>query len=405
MSIDTAAPAVPEHLRNALVDQFVDRGVIRTSRVEAAMRAMPRHAFIPEASIEQAYADSSVPAKTAPDGNRVSVISAPWMVAVMLEELDVQPGDRVLEIGAATGYNAALLDELAEPGGAVTTIELDADLAQRARDALTATGHARVHVVTGDGALGDPDHAPYDKIVVTAGVWEPAPAWLEQLAPGGRIVVPLRLAGVTRCLTLTARPDGSLVSSRVEMCSFVPMRGDGQVQEYDIDLGGGATLRVDDDRPVDVDALRRAVAGPRAQAWTGIPVGGDEACQELDLWLAVTTGAYARWMFAGDVNQADPVMPWIVRGGSLLIDGDSLAYLTLHPRPAGTPWTEAELGAYGHGPHGQDLADRLAAQITTWNRDHRHHTAQITILPAAPTHTDATGVITKHHTTLEIRWP
>lgn len=127
--------------------------------------------------LETAYAPRQVVTKRADDGTAVSSASSPNLVAEMLELLDVQLGHRVLEIGAATGINAALLAELAGPTGQLVTIELDDDLASGARDGLAAAGYHQVEVICGDGALGHPASAPYDRIIVTAGAWDIAPAW------------------------------------------------------------------------------------------------------------------------------------------------------------------------------------------------------------------------------------
>ena len=146
----------------------------------------------------------------------------------MLEQLDPQPGHRVLEIGAATGINAALLAELTTPGGTVVTIELDQDLADGARAGLDRAGYDTVKVICGDGALGDPDHAPYDRIIVTAGAWDISAAWWDQLADHGRIVVPLRVheSGLTRCFAFDRTDTHQLVSTTTPLvCGFVPMRG------------------------------------------------------------------------------------------------------------------------------------------------------------------------------------
>jgi protein-L-isoaspartate(D-aspartate) O-methyltransferase len=118
---------------------------------------------------------------------------------MMLGQLDPQPGDRVLEIGAGTGYNAALLAELVSDTGSVTTVDIHPDVTDHARHALAETGYDRVRVVTGDGALGEPDHAPYDKIIVTVGPWDLPPAWFDQLAPGGTLVVPLHFPVKSTC--------------------------------------------------------------------------------------------------------------------------------------------------------------------------------------------------------------
>ncbi|MEV1179505.1 methyltransferase domain-containing protein, partial [Nonomuraea sp. NPDC049784] len=180
--------------RDAMVDKLRDWGV-RTEPVEAAMRAVPRHVFVPSATLEQAYGPDSVVTHRDENGKAISSASDPGLVASMLEQLDVQPGHRVLEIGAGTGYNAALLAELAGPEGHVTTVDIGADIVAGARRGLAAAGYDRVQVVHGDGATGHPENAPYDRIIVTAGAWDVPPAWREQLAPGGRLVVPLRVRG------------------------------------------------------------------------------------------------------------------------------------------------------------------------------------------------------------------
>jgi protein-L-isoaspartate(D-aspartate) O-methyltransferase len=197
---DSANATQAEVLRAQLVDQLRERQVIRTCRVEAAMRATPRHLFLPGTPVEAAYADQAVVTKRDPAGASLSSASQPAIVAMMLEQLDVQPGHRILEIGAGTGYNAALLACLAGPSGQVTTIDLDADVVAGAHNGLAAAGHTTVSVVCADGTLGDPAHAPYDRLIITAGALDLAPAWLEQLADHGRIVVPLRMRGLTRSI-------------------------------------------------------------------------------------------------------------------------------------------------------------------------------------------------------------
>jgi len=142
METEMAAAGTPDLLaRMAMVDRLRDYRLAGSQSVEAAMRAVPRHLFVPGVTLEQAYASSVIVTHRDADGVAVSSASAPGAVAGMLDQLDVRPGHRVLEIGAGTGYNAALLAHLAGPAGAVTTIDIDEDVAAGARRGLIAAGH------------------------------------------------------------------------------------------------------------------------------------------------------------------------------------------------------------------------------------------------------------------------
>ncbi|MFD0477046.1 methyltransferase domain-containing protein [Nonomuraea thailandensis] len=157
-------------------------------------------------------------------GLPISSSSQPAIMATMLGQLGVEPGHRVLEIGAGTGYNAALLAYLVGPGGHVVALDLDEDTAEEARRHLDAAGVAGVEVVCRDGAGGHPERAPYDRLIATVGVWDLAPAWLAQLGPGGRLVVPLDLRGVQ--VSAAMERDGERwVSRSVAPCGFMRMRG------------------------------------------------------------------------------------------------------------------------------------------------------------------------------------
>lgn len=160
---------VATRLRHKLVDEIVSSGLARAPGVDEALRTVPRHRFVPGASLEDAYANSTVSIKQDGDGISISCASQPAVVAVMLDQLQPQPGDRVLEIGAGTGYNAALLACLTGPDGHVTTIDVDEDLVLAARTHLDEAAVPNVSVVLGDGALGYAADAPYDRIVATVG--------------------------------------------------------------------------------------------------------------------------------------------------------------------------------------------------------------------------------------------
>ncbi len=235
---DEAQPA--EKLREQLVARLKQDGVLRDPAVERALATVPRHLFLPEIPLAQAYADSAIPTHWE-DGKAVSSASQPAIVAIMLQQLQVQPGMRVLEIGAGTGYNAALLAELAGPEGAVTTIDIDAQIADEARAHLAEAGYPRVRVLAADGSAGWPEGAPYDRIELTVGAYDISPAWFEQLAEGGLLVLPLWLGTSDASIAFRKHGD-TLTSESLAPCGFMRLRGaDAGGAEW-ISLPGGRIL-------------------------------------------------------------------------------------------------------------------------------------------------------------------
>ncbi len=174
-----------------MIDRLRSSGILTTGAVERALAAVPRHRFIEGVGIDEAYADVAVIVKTDEFGRAISSASQPTMVTAMLEMCQLQPGHRVLEIGTGTGYNAALVSHIVGETGRVVSVELDAELAASARTRLAELGYGAVEVVTGDGANGHPGGAPYECVIVTTGAHDVAPAWVDQLVPGGRLVVPV----------------------------------------------------------------------------------------------------------------------------------------------------------------------------------------------------------------------
>jgi protein-L-isoaspartate(D-aspartate) O-methyltransferase len=169
-------------LRERMVDQQIKaRGVV-DSRVLAAMRKVPRHLFIPPHLWDQAYNDYPLPI------GQDQTISQPYIVALMTELLEIREMDRVLEIGTGSGYQAAILAELA---AAVLSIDRVGGLAEQARQALDSLGYTNVRIRVGDGTLGWPEEMPFDAIIVTAGAPKVPRPLTEQLAPGGRLVIPV----------------------------------------------------------------------------------------------------------------------------------------------------------------------------------------------------------------------
>jgi len=200
-------------LRNRMVEtQIAGRGV-RNPRVLAAMRKVERHRFVPEKYRSMAYADRPLPI------GEGQTISQPYIVAFMTEFLDLEKDEKVLEIGTGSGYQAAILAELCDH---VYTIEINAVLANRAREALTAAGYTLVHVRTGDGYRGWKEHAPFDAIIVTCAPSKVPEPLKEQLAEGGRIIIPVDVA-FGQELVLLEKTGGVIRQREVLPVRFVPM--------------------------------------------------------------------------------------------------------------------------------------------------------------------------------------
>lgn len=166
-----------QRLRNQLVSELRESGHVSSERVAAAFRTVRRHVFVPGVEPERAYRDEPLIIKSDPHRVPISSSSQPAIMARMLEQLDVRPGHRVLEIGTGSGYNAALLAQLVGETGAVVSVDIDVDLVEDARARLAECGVSQVTVGCGDGGLGWTEHAPYDRIIATVGAWDIPPAW------------------------------------------------------------------------------------------------------------------------------------------------------------------------------------------------------------------------------------
>jgi protein-L-isoaspartate(D-aspartate) O-methyltransferase len=185
---------------------------IRSARVLDAMFKVPRHLFVPEPHRADAYSDSPLPI------GHDQTISQPYIVAFMTQALDVAPEHRVLETGTGSGYQAAVLGALAKE---VYTIEIVAPLAERARETLTALGYHNVYVRTGNGYLGWPEHAPYDRVIVTAAPDEVPEALLQQLKTGGLMAIPV--GTMSQELRVLRRTDTGTETISTLPVRFVPM--------------------------------------------------------------------------------------------------------------------------------------------------------------------------------------
>ncbi|MEV4709584.1 methyltransferase, FxLD system [Actinoplanes sp. NPDC049316] len=397
----------PKQARQQLVDQLTARGWITQPAVAAAFAVVPRHLFAPEGtSIEAAYADDTVVTRRGPDGKTTSSISAPWLQAYMIEAAALRPGSRVLEIGSG-GYNAALLAEVVGSAGTVVTVDIDAQVVANARTGLARAGYPQVQVICADGEHGYADGGSYDAVIVTVETSDVPPAWTRQLTADGVLVIPLRMRGHTRCLTL--RPDGDhLVATAAVQCGFVSMQGHGRDPVRRVPLRGDDAVLVLDDTTtqVDGDALRAALDPSGVLRWSPVTAAIDDgsAFEAVHLWLASQPRPYGiltvdREKTAGLLDPQDRFFC------PTLLTSDSFAYLTLHKQDTET-W---QFGAHGYGPAADTLVAELIDLLTVWNEQHRAGPGpRITVhpdgLPLPPTGS-LRLLVPRRHTTTAITWP
>lgn len=209
------AESLPRKRARMVEEQLRGRG-IRDERVLAAMAKVPREEFISSEDADNAYGDYPLPIGAG------QTISQPYIVASMVEALELLAQDRVLEVGSGTGYQAAILGELA---GEVWTIERHAELANKAREILQRLGYSNVQVETGDGSLGLPERAPFDKILVAAAAPRVPDKLVAQLADGGRLVVPVGTRFEQQVFAVR-KVGGQTVITPREACRFVPLVGE-----------------------------------------------------------------------------------------------------------------------------------------------------------------------------------
>ncbi|KAF0241214.1 MAG: protein-L-isoaspartate(D-aspartate) [Planctomycetota bacterium] len=213
-------PDFADSRREMVGTQLVSRG-IRGERILEAFLRVPRHLFVREEDVDRAHSDH--PLSLGYD----QTISQPYIVALTLERLDPQPGDKVLEIGTGSGYQTALLAGLCRE---IFTIERLAPLAKSARARLEALGHSNIQFKVDDGTLGWPDQAPFDRIVVSAASPEIPPALTSQLAVGGKLVIPVGGPGRQDLMVVT-RTESGLEKANAGECVFVKLIGQGGWRE------------------------------------------------------------------------------------------------------------------------------------------------------------------------------
>ncbi|GHJ36679.1 methyltransferase, FxLD system [Streptomyces sp. TS71-3] len=406
----TVPPATdPAELREALVTRLVDSGHLRTPAVVDAFRTTERHRFLPGVDLHKAYIEDAVPTKHDENGEMISCISAPSIVATQLEQMGVQPGHKVLEVGAATAYNACLLSELVAPSGHVWTVDVDQDLVTGAQKNLAEAGASNVTALLGDGAAGLPVYAPFDRIQFTVGAGDVPVKILDQLTPGGRLIIPMRIRGSISRSFAFERDGSTWKTVSCEMATFVPLRKGVCNDLYTLvpmDGEGNVRLETFSEQEVDRDAIRTVLDQEQAKVHTGVKFRQGDPWEWLYLYLAsVLPNGLSR--MPGQRPGFTPHFGW---GSMAALDGESLAYLTIRQGEdgGGRYW---EIGVIGHGPHAAELADRVAGEIRDWNEGWGNTAPEPSFRMAVGdtrdqlTPSDPRFVIDKTYSRLVVDWP
>ena len=407
-------------LHRALVRQLKRAGLIRSPLVEAAFRAVPRHLFLPGVELKRAYHDEAIPTKYA-EGRPISSSSQPAIMAIMLEQLDLRPGHRVLEIGAGTGYNAALMAHIVGQAGEVVTVDIDEDLVEAAREHLRAAGCAQVRVVCGDGGFGYADGAPYDRVILTVGAGEIAPAWREQLKPDGRLVLPLSLRGPQKSVAFQKKDD-HLASLSLQDCGFMNLRGAFAEPESFVQLADepGLLLVTADAQHFRPETIYGWLTGPSRDLPTGVQVTEPEVWGGVNPWLALHEPD-ACALSAEDLWVERGLVPCLIEiwgqcricSTSGLLSEAGLSVLAPPPgrasfaqRPAPPLPFELFIRAFGDD---EPLTQRLIRHVQTWDTLRRPGTTGMRIrayprdVPYAPLANEV--VLTQRWTRLVLDWP
>lgn len=281
----------PASLRRQLVASMLQNDTLLDPAVTKAMLQVPRHLFLPHEPLVRAYADSAIITHRNQHG-LISSASQPSMIVIMLQQLALQPGMRIMEIGAGTGYNAALLAEITGPSGEVVTIDLDQLIVDEARAHLDRAGYPQVQTICADGAQGYAAKAPYDRIELTVGSYDIAPAWREQLVEGGVLLIPLTLGFSEQSIAFERR--GSVLYSRSSYpCGFIRMRGILAPEElYVYSELSGLSCLISEGQAIDPEHVRDLLAqGYRQESYHFPNLNFDDGRQGLAfLLLSISEG-------------------------------------------------------------------------------------------------------------------
>ncbi len=394
-----------EELRENMIALLVERGSARSPEVIEALRAVPRH-LVGGVDVGDMYDPfKAAVTKRDADGVGLSSVSAPRVQAYQLEQAQVRPGQRVLEVGSG-GVNAAYLAELAGPDGLVATIDIDGDVTARARQFLADTGYDQVQVITADAAFGVAQFAPFDLILVTVEITDIPQAWWDQLSDTGRIVAPIRWRGQRRIVTLDRHGPDVMIADKIEQAGFVAMQGASAHRELSGVLHDApdqrVSLRLDDGMQVDAAALSRSLAEKSICRWTDVMLPQAGRFELVDLWLATVLDVA---VLTGDLGAHEagliPKPSPIGIGWPTLVQGESMAYRIVRDTGAEQ---EQEIGIVAHGPAGPELTERYATALGAW--DPQTHPRLTVTRQTPPTPPDGIHRSVRRPTsTFTISWP
>ena len=417
----------PARLQKALVDYLLANGTLTRPEVAAAFRRVPRHLFLPDLAFEEAYRDEAIPTKMEA-GRAISSSSQPAIMAIMLEQLNVSPGQRVLEIGAGTGYNSALLGWLVGPSGRVVALDIDDDIVAAAQAHLAAAGSTNVDVICADGGNGYAPDAPYDRIILTVAAWDIAPAWYEQLCPGGRLVLPLRVAnGAQKSIAFDKAPAGiepRLISQSARDCGFMLLRGSFAGPEVVTALGptSGLTMITPGQVPVPGDRIYRWLMSGAERSGTGLQTTEAEVFSSLALWLDLHSANMASLSIEG---LPPPPGGWpclfqfaVNRPTCFtfqLVTAEGMAVLDGRTRGAVDATCEAaeqepfEIQVIGYGPRRDQVSQEMLDLLVSWDKAGRPSGSRLRVRIYGPeaSYDLAPGevLVPKRWTRMVVDWP
>jgi protein-L-isoaspartate(D-aspartate) O-methyltransferase len=404
-------------LHQTLVDQLKSNGYIQSSRVEAAFRAVPRHLFLPGMPLEEVYRDQAIVTKSI-NGQFVSSSSQPAIMAIMLEQLQLQPGQNVMEIGAGTGYNAALMAHIVGEAGRIVTIDIDEDIVESARAHLAEASFGRVRVVCTDGGLGYPEAAPFDRIILTVNAADITPSWRSQLMPDGRLLLPLLLRGPQASIAFAPVED-RMESLSVNACGFMNLRGAFAEADTVLQLHpepGALSLRLGTTRTLDARNIYELLQGPAQDLPLPIQVSPRVLFSGLSFWLALHDPLFGTLSAFGPLAEQRVIpelftfsgkIPSISTGG--LFSDEAISVLARNPTPLES---DAAPDAFGlvvrsFGP-ATELAVRLKDVVMAWDAAGRPGERQLHVsaYPHDQHHpfNDADVVIAKRWTDFVCNW-